>query len=162
MSASFLTRWSQLKAASRRPDPAPAESGEQDGHLTEEMTPPVPDLPPVDELTAESDFRPFLQAGVPAELRAQALRKLWQSDPTLAAMDPLDLHNLDYSLPSLGEVVATAWQIGRGFAEEAERVPSHTPEDLEKLEEPSQLSKTADRASDAPEDDVAGGSANNG
>lgn len=126
------------------------------------MTPPVPDLPPVDELTAESDFRPFLQAGVPAELRAQALRKLWQSDPTLAAMDPLDLHNLDYSLPPVGEAVATAWQIGCGFAKEVERVMSHTSKVLEKSKETSQLSDAADGASDAPKDDVAGGSANNG
>src|SRR5689334_3260306 len=105
---SFLARWSRLKTEEARrpasppaeaPPPAPAE----DAAPQAAAEPPAFDpatLPPVESLGADSDFKPFLQAAVPEELRQAALRRLWRSDPVLAAPEVLDLHNLDYTLPS--------------------------------------------------------------
>lgn len=121
----FLKRWSRLKrgqaaeaAPPAVPDPPPAPD-----------EPPfrVEDLPPVDSLTKDSDFAPFLRSEVPAALRSAALRKLWASDPVLSAVDPLDLHNVDYSFPKVAEVVKTAYRVGRGMIDEAaEAAEAHT------------------------------------
>jgi hypothetical protein len=40
-------------------------------------------LPRVEDLTAASDLGPFLRPGVPAALRAAALRRMWSLDPAI-------------------------------------------------------------------------------
>ncbi len=55
-------------------------------------------LPPIDSLTQGSDFTPFMQPGVPPELRSAALRKLF-ADPRFNVMDGLDVYIDDYSKP---------------------------------------------------------------
>jgi hypothetical protein len=40
-------------------------------------------LPPLESLTAESDFSAFLREEVPAALRRAALRRAWSLDPTI-------------------------------------------------------------------------------
>lgn len=55
------------------------------------------ELPSIDSLTADSDFSVFMQSGVPAGLRIQALRKLWASDPALNEGDDLSDYGDDYS-----------------------------------------------------------------
>ena len=46
----------------------------------------------------ESDFKPFMQANVPAESRNAALKKLF-ADPSFNVMDGLDTYIADYSQP---------------------------------------------------------------
>ena len=46
-------------------------------------------LPAVETLGANSDYSGFMHAGVPEELRVQALRKLWRSHPSIGAVDEL-------------------------------------------------------------------------
>jgi hypothetical protein len=122
----FLRRWSRLKTKSRKAAPAapPAEEPAPQPPAVVEQKPPeekaAPELPPIEELTAESDYSAFLRPGVPEETKLAALRKLWTSDPTLAAPDPLDLHNFDYSFPAVPEVVKTAYQVGKGFIDALE------------------------------------------
>jgi hypothetical protein len=138
----FLRRWSRLKTESRKSAPPPlpeAEPAPQPPAPVEPKAPAEaapPELPPVEELTAESDYSAFLRAGVPEETKLAALRKLWTSDPTLAAPDPLDLHNFDYSFPTVPEVVKTAYQVGKGFIDaleetteekEGEKKPRESP-----------------------------------
>ncbi len=91
--------------------------------------PPAIDLPPLDSLTKDSDFAPFLQHGVPEDLKLAALRKLWASDPVWAAPERLDLHNLDYTWPSVPDIVRTAYRVGRGFIETAEPIAAAAPLD---------------------------------
>lgn len=55
------------------------------------------ELPSIDSLTADSDFSVFMQSGVPAGLRIQALRKLWASDPAIVEGDDLSDYGDDYS-----------------------------------------------------------------
>ncbi len=55
-------------------------------------------LPPVESLSFESDFTPYLQPKVDESLRRQALRRLFE-DPHFNVMDGLDIYVGDYSQP---------------------------------------------------------------
>lgn len=60
-------------------------------------TPSLP-LPPVESLTAQSDFTPFMAKDVPAGLRNQAMKKLF-TDPRYALIDQMDIYIADYTQP---------------------------------------------------------------
>jgi hypothetical protein len=116
----FLSRWSRLKQASRAPAPPQAEgedpqpgppaaeqAGERQPHEAgaEDAGTEVPELPSLDSLTEESDFAPFMKAGVDPEMRRQALRKMFRN-PKYAAVDPLDPYRTDFAaFTSLGDTV---------------------------------------------------------
>ena len=57
-----------------------------------------PPLPPVDTLTIDSDFAPFLQPKVAEDVKRAALKKLF-SDPQFNVMDGLDIYIGDYTQP---------------------------------------------------------------
>jgi hypothetical protein len=120
----FLKRWARLKSEQPKPEPpeptqetappvaAPVTSDAADA------SPEVPpeDLPPIEELTADSDFTPFLKAGVPEELKRLALRKLWRSDPVFANLDGLVEYGEDFGAAFRNPgPVATLFRIGRGM-----------------------------------------------
>ena len=109
----FLSRWSRRKVASRAgqalPEaPAPlVPSGEALPTPAPRLerpvasTPPVPSadaLPPLESLTPESDFAPFMQEGVDGSVRRAALKTLF-ADPRFNVMDGLDVYIDDYSKP---------------------------------------------------------------
>lgn len=130
----FLARWSRLKAERRRgealraaepaeaPPPAPADEPSPSEPAPAPAEEKPAELPPLDSLTADSDYSVFMKAEVPEETRLAALRKLWTSDPVLAAPDPLDFQNLDFRFPSVPEVVKTAYVVGKGFLDAAEKL----------------------------------------
>lgn len=135
MSEGFLARWSRLKrkggAAEGQPAPeppaappppavavAPAVPGSSSTAEDPGTEAALAHLPKVEDLTLDSDYRPFMDPRVPEALRQQALRKLWTADPAFAAPDPLDIHNLDYAMPAIAETVRTAYKVGRGFLDE--------------------------------------------
>lgn len=84
---SFLSRWSRLKKEVKANPPQP---------LKPVAEPPV--LPPVESLTAESDFSAFLHPKVEEKLRRAALKKLF-SNPHFNVMDGLDVYIDDYGKP---------------------------------------------------------------
>ena len=107
----FLSRWSRRKIDARKGQPRadapqapvvakPAGSQQSDVVPAEAGTRPeakaVVELPPVDSLTLDSDFTPFMQPGVDPLLRRAALRKLVR-DPRFNVMDGLDVYIDDYS-----------------------------------------------------------------
>jgi len=126
----FLTRWSRRKAQALRgeelPEPeadeveaaaqaaetvseSPPEAGEAadaaEAAATGETPDVLPELPPLDSLGADSDYSAFLGKGVPADLRQQALRKLFHSDK-FNIRDGLDDYDLDFSNPEpLGDII---------------------------------------------------------
>lgn len=147
---SFFGRWSRRKAAARsgepRDDVAERPADEQTSEASGEATPAVrpEDLPDIESLTATSDFKVFMRAGVPEELKTQALRKLWRLKPSLANLDGL----VDYGEDLTGRttVVAaglrTAYRAGRGYlernaGEEGERLAERTASDEAEREEPA-------------------------
>src|SRR5436190_9295104 len=102
----FLSRWSRRKHAAKRGEPAPAPAapdgipGPPQAEATaslEPAQPPAP-LPPVESLTPESDFAPFMRGDVDPGLRRQALRTLFR-DPRFNVMDGLDVYIADFSKP---------------------------------------------------------------
>ncbi len=91
----FLSRWSRRKLrtereAAAKPAPAasaPAAAGKPDR---------PPELPPLDKLGFESDFKAFMHAKVDETVRRAALKKLF-SDPRFNVMDGLDVYIDDYT-----------------------------------------------------------------
>ena len=86
----FLSRWSRLKRESGM-EAGMEGSGEETG--TVDTVPgtdrssaaafDVAGLPPIESIAADSDIRPFLADGVPAELTRAALRSAWAADPAV-------------------------------------------------------------------------------
>ena len=89
----FVSRWSRLKEQAR-------ETAAQPQPLPRAIDPslPPPELPPVEQLTIESDFTGFFHPKVDENLRRAALKKLF-SDPRFNVMDGLDVYIDDYSKP---------------------------------------------------------------
>jgi Protein of unknown function (DUF3306) len=89
----FLRRWSRLKHEAR-------ESSEKNAsaltpkQVAEET--PAPQLPAVDSLTFESDFKAFMHSKVEESVKRAALKKLF-SDPRFNVMDGLDTYIDDYT-----------------------------------------------------------------
>lgn len=102
----FISRWSRRKLASKagpdKPtaDAIPAKAGIQPPMPVSEAPVPeeAPPLPPVESLTPESDFTPFMGDKVDPALRRAALKTLF-SDPRYNVMDGLDVYIDDYSKP---------------------------------------------------------------
>lgn len=86
----FLDRWSRRKAETRQ-EPPPAVR-DQDAAAKA----PLPELPPVEKLTFDSDYRAFFHPKVSEDARRAALKKLF-SDPRFNVMDGLDVYIDDYS-----------------------------------------------------------------
>lgn len=103
----FLARWSRLKRdggdVEQAPAPvstSPSPASDLDASKSTEARgadAPLPELPPIDELTPESDFRPFMDPRVPEALRRVALKKLY-ADPHFNIQDMLDDFAEDYTL----------------------------------------------------------------
>jgi len=120
----FLRRWSRLKRESAAPKPVAQEL--------------PPQLPPLDSLTFESDFKSFMHSKVEESVKRAALKKLF-ADPRFNVMDGLDTYIDDYTKaePITEELLARL-----EHARQALFVPR-----------PEQKEETAEKAK--PQDDVA-------
>ncbi len=87
----LLSRWSRLKKEAREEERSPAPVDRR-----EDPKAPAPDLPPIDKLTLDSDYRDFFHPKVGDDTRRLALKKLF-SDPHFNVMDGLDVYIDDYS-----------------------------------------------------------------
>lgn len=99
----FLSRWSRRKTEAKDPSRArPAEPVRVAAAPVPAAALPAPaeraPLQPVDSLTPDSDFTPFMAPEVDGDLRRQALKKLF-SDPQFNVMDMMDVYVDDYSKP---------------------------------------------------------------
>ncbi|MFO1305887.1 MAG: DUF3306 domain-containing protein [Burkholderiales bacterium] len=111
----FLHRWSRRKHEAARGIESPAQAPVEGAPKSAPVPAPVPapivaatpapaqaaeplPLPPVESLTLESDFTPFLSKKVDETVKRAALRKLF-SDPHFNVMDGLDVYIDDYSKP---------------------------------------------------------------
>jgi hypothetical protein len=86
----FLDRWSRIKREAKDQPPQKAPENAVDPKA------PPPELPPVDQLSIDSDFRDFFHPKVGEDVRRAALKKLF-SDPRFNVMDGLDVYIDDYS-----------------------------------------------------------------
>jgi len=138
----FLRRWSRVKsevreaapapgvpAAPTAPEPPQTRAASADGE--------APQLPPVENLTLESDFSGFFHPKVDEDLRRSALRKLF-SDPHFNVMDGLDVYIDDYSKsePIPAAMLASLKQAQRildwaANKTDAPEAPGRAPESVE-------------------------------
>ena len=107
----FLVRWSRLK----RETPAVEKKDES----------PAPTVPPVEKLTAESDFAVFMNPKVKEELRRLALKKLF-GDPHFNVPDPFEPYSRDWTVgePISEELLATLNQARTVLFREPEKKPA--------------------------------------
>lgn len=139
-----LARWSRLKRESVRaaeaPKPAPRAPEA-----------PAPELPPLDQLSPDSDFSAFMDRRVDDGLRRLALKKLF-GDPRLNAADGLDVFSEDYSLledlPQ--EMVAKLEHVRRTL-----RRPEPEPEQAKEKEKEAEPQQRATQEIEAEEEVVA-------
>jgi hypothetical protein len=111
-------------------------------------------LPPVESLTPESDFAPFMGREVDEGVRRQALKALFR-DPRFNVMDGLDVYIDDYSKP---DPLPEGWleklnQVARlgDYQPPPEAAPAREPEEKPSAEEPIEASappRTPDTSSD--------------
>jgi hypothetical protein len=123
MSDGFLTRWSHRKRAATAatetkssPTSSPADSGDAAGTATEVQDgscvglssaaaepadrPFDPlSLPSLESITADTDIRGFLAAGVPSELARAALHRAWTADPKIRDFVGLADYDWDFNAP---------------------------------------------------------------
>jgi hypothetical protein len=124
MTENFLLRWSRRKQAvaqeaepaksAPRPESAAAQhdaagprepqSCNTSGAAQNARDPGAPafdatSLPAIEAITAATDIRAFLAAGVPAELTRAALRRVWTSDPKIRDFVGLADYDWDFNTP---------------------------------------------------------------
>ena len=83
MSEDFLRRWSRLKRDSAAPKADPVQES-------------PPQLPALDSLDFESDFKAFMHSKIEESVKRAALKKLF-ADPRFNVMDSLDTYIDDYT-----------------------------------------------------------------
>jgi len=91
----FLSRWSRLKSEARN---APAEEPAAAPPAPPAPAEPAsaPALPPVETLTPESDFAPFMSPKIDPATRREALKKLF-ADAHFNVPDPFEAYSEDYT-----------------------------------------------------------------
>ena len=121
----FLRRWSRLKHEAKA---APvAKVGEIEN--------PV-ELPPLDSLTFESDFKAFMQSKIGEGVRRAALKKLF-SDPRFNVMDGLDTYIDDYSKAETisEEMLAQLQHVQKSFTDLVVAEQKAEPESIARQEQ---------------------------
>ena len=154
----LLSRWSRLKQESKQ---QPAEK--PPAQPAADPKAPAPELPPLDKLTFDSDYRDFFHPKVDEGLRRAALKKLF-SDPHFNVMDGLDTYIDDYSKndPIPAEMLAqmkSAQKILGWAKEDAEKRDKEEAERLRAKEEapprvpepPTAPSTSTEARPDAPD-----------
>lgn len=97
----FLSRWSRLKQNVNEQSPGQESppGNQPTAPRAADPNTPLPQLPPLDQLTPDSDYRDFFHPKVDEKVRLAALKKLF-SDPHFNVMDGLDTYIDDYSKPN--------------------------------------------------------------
>jgi hypothetical protein len=128
----FLSRWSRLKR-------------EADLPVDKNDDTPAPVLPPVEDLTPESDFTGFMHPKVEDALRRVALKKLF-SDPHFNVPDPYEAYSGDWTVgePISEELLAT-------LSQARNLVFDHT-----KTEEPTRVADKGEGETEIEKDDEPG------
>jgi len=113
---SFLQRFHRRKSEARTTPPPPVDTPATDPLQPDALTVPEieaspeltdADMPPLETLSAESDYTGFLSPRVSEGLRRAALRKLFQS-PEFNVIDELDDYAEDFTtFKALGNVVTS-------------------------------------------------------
>lgn len=116
-------------------------AGIEEEELTKEQQEVVSTLPPLESLTGESDFTPFMREGVPEIIKRKAMRILWRANPLFGFRDEMNDYDEDYNI--VHKIIDSSfgsYQVGRGHL---------TEEELQEM-----MPEEAKRAFDEDEEDV--------
>jgi len=164
-SESALGRWSRRKTEARRDKALPAAAPAEVDTTPVDSTPEpdeqavsveaAPALPDVADLSADSDYTPFLADGVPAALTRAALRKLWLSDPVFANLDGLNDYDEDFNvIDKVISLVDAKPKISRGMADDDPEVaPDSTETPVAEAVEEDEAAEAAKELATAPDID---------
>lgn len=145
----FLRRWSERKVQARTQEKLPASSEAPPTQVNEPASPLTDaDMPAIDTLDENSDYRGFLSPKVSDELRRLALRKLFHL-PKFNIRDGLDDYDEDYrTFEALGNIVTAheRHQLERQQQEDQERLAPAK----EKTEKTTLAENESKPAQDAP------------
>jgi hypothetical protein len=169
----FLARWSRRKREEAKAAQAPAglaqpvtdepDANRSPGAVsaippTEAAEWPVFDpatLPPIDSITAATDVRPFLMAGVPEELKHAALRRAWLADPTIRSFIGVAENQWDFTVsggaPGFGSLLPTddvQQLVARVLGAEPDRQAEQLPPQGVTRETVAQVQKETQESSD--------------
>jgi hypothetical protein len=96
----FLSRWSRRKLGKDQPQAEPQPVAAEPPAPAAGSPEPSPEpLPPVESLTPDSDFKPFMRPDVEPGIKQAAMKQLFK-DPHFNVMDGLDTYIDDYSVES--------------------------------------------------------------
>jgi hypothetical protein len=151
----FLGRWSRLKQENEAAEAKPPVEKKP------ETEPPA--LPPLDQLTKDSEFSGFMHPKVGDALRRAALKKLF-SDPHFNTPDPYEAYSGDWTVGEAipDEMMATLNQ-ARTLLFSEEQKKKQDDEEAKKLAEVQEAKKPAEEQQEAaklaegqPKDDEPG------
>lgn len=155
---SFFSRWSQRKAeAETNPDSSVIEeelsakqtAEDQIDSLEEQEEAPVltdADMPAIETLDDDSNFKQFFSPGVSEELRNLALRKMFQL-PEFNIRDGLNDYDEDFSkMPELTQAVVS--KLRNWVEEEIEDTQEQIKEQLTENEDPESSTETSSEQED--------------
>ncbi len=125
-----------------------------------EENPPVDldALPDIETLDDTSDYTPFMQKGVPDELRSKALKRLWQLDPLFNEVDGLVEYGEDFSISH--QIAKSLYRVGKGMLTDDEHAvldeesPYVAPEDDASEIVPKEVSEKTTEIVDQPAESV--------
>ncbi len=88
----------------------------EERELTPEEQKIASQLPPIESLTKDSDFTPFMAEKVPELIRKRAMSILWRSDPVLANLDGLNDYDENYRIIDtlISAAQDTVYRVGKG------------------------------------------------
>ena len=118
----FVSRWSRRKLDARKQDTEDNSNTVEHQASSMPVQPPLTDadMPPLEELTPDSDYTGFLSPEVSEELRKLALRKLFHG-AEFNIRDGLDDYDSDYtSYTKLGDIITA--DMKHQMEQEARRV----------------------------------------
>ena len=113
----------------------------EERELTPEEQEIASQLPPIESLTKDSDFTPFMAEKVPELIRKRAMSILWRSDPVLANLDGLNDYDENYRIIDtlISAAQDTVYRVGKGhktneeLEAEAKTEPDPESEDSHEL-----------------------------
>jgi hypothetical protein len=129
----FASRWSRLKQEQAKEQAAPSakEAKGGAGGASGAEAPPAPVLPRVEDLKADSDFKPFMDPRVDLATRCSALKKLF-TDAHFKVPDAFEPYSIDLTGedPIPAEMLKTLKHARRLLFDEKEQVEEQVKEQI--------------------------------
>ena len=111
------------------------EGDSEERELTEEEKTIVSELPPLESLTKDSDFTPFLMDKVPGFIRRRALNLLWRNNPIFAHLDGLNDYDEDFNVIDklIDAATDSNYKVGRGMNADEDKPEQPAEEKFERV-----------------------------